>query len=505
MLSLKKKIRFWLNGFTVLSLAAVMLGTIAILKNSHGNYQLLYGLYIGLFFGLLLGSYFLSIYFSKKLTTPVKQLTRYIAHLGKSNFEYRPIQIRNQAPEVMNLYEEFGRLIELMKVRDEERKMAENTLRYNELKYREMADLLPQGVFETTEEGVITYVNKAWLNFFDYSKQEILSGVKLNNIFQSDDISRILSNENLQNFECSFMKKNGSGVPVVLYTSRIIKNKKSFGYRFLIIDNSERKRHLEELEKARFKAEESDRLKSAFLANMSHEIRTPMNAILGFSNLLHIKEVDTKTRDEYLNYIKSSGEHLLKLIDDIIDIAKIEAGELRIIQSECNISFLMTELKSIFQNSKSLSDKNIEIVFNKEVEIEPLIILTDPYRLRQIFMNLIGNAIKFTNQGYIELGYHKFHNRLQFYVKDTGIGIPEHMHEIIFERFRQAENTRAGGTGLGLSITQSIIHLLGGRIWVHSEEGKGSTFYFTIPFIRQTAKKKYISKTDNALLSKILT
>lgn len=238
---------------------------------------------------------------------------------------------------------------------------------------------------------------------------------------------------------------------------------------------------------AKEKAEESDRLKSAFLANMSHEIRTPMNAIIGFSNLLSSQNYSKEKQKELILYIVRSSETLLNLINDIIDISKIEAGQLRINKDDCNINELFDELLFIYDN-KIIKNKNVELkILKKE---EGLIVHTDSNRIQQVITNLINNAFKFTEKGYIEVGYDiKISNNIKeivFYVKDTGIGISKQNQAMIFNRFMKLENNSESeklyrGAGLGLSISKNIIELLGSKIWLESEINKGSTFYFSIP------------------------
>jgi len=239
------------------------------------------------------------------------------------------------------------------------------------------------------------------------------------------------------------------------------------------------------LKAAKEKAEESDRLKSAFLANMSHEIRTPMNAILGFSQLLNDIE-SVEERNKFINHITSNGEHLLSLINDIIDVSKIEAGLMTIESNKCSINQLLEEIYQIFNTNKKIKENNIQIILNTPLTDNESIILTDSKKLRQILSNLIDNAIKFTERGSIEYGYKiKDPQTLEFYVKDSGEGIPEDKQEIIFERFIQADMslTRTqGGTGLGLAITKAFVKLLGGEISVKSKIDQGSTFYFTLPY-----------------------
>lgn len=241
----------------------------------------------------------------------------------------------------------------------------------------------------------------------------------------------------------------------------------------------------DQLKEAKEKAEESDRLKSAFLANMSHEIRTPMNAILGFTDLILNDLLDTQERYRYLKVIKNSGENLLNIINDIIDISKIESGQLKINKEKFDLHTLLDDLQKISQNIIDQHSKNIQLLVKHENENAKFIILADPYRLHQILLNLLTNAIKFTEKGTIQIGYSfQDENNILFFVKDTGQGIDHKYKNIIFERFRQIDETsirRFGGTGLGLAITKSLVTIMRGEIWFESEPRKGSEFYFTIP------------------------
>ena len=252
--------------------------------------------------------------------------------------------------------------------------------------------------------------------------------------------------------------------------------------------------YIKDLELAKKKAEEADKLKSAFLANMSHEIRTPMNAILGFTHLLANDDtLAVEIRKEYIGIIQSSGNYLMKLIEDIIDLAKIEAGELKITEEPVNIDVIFKELNSIFLKNIEAKLKPIELNYYNDLDYDQLVFLCDNHRLKQVLINLLGNAVKFTNNGSIEFGYAVFGDFVQFYVKDTGIGIPKDMREKIFDRFCQIDNVRYDGAGLGLAITKSLVNKLGGHIWFISEAGRGSTFYFTIPY------KKIIVNEDVTL------
>ena len=245
-----------------------------------------------------------------------------------------------------------------------------------------------------------------------------------------------------------------------------------------------------ELKEARDKAKESDRLKTSFLANMSHEIRTPMNGILGFANLLRDPDLGEEKRDLYLKHIDHSSQQLLNIIDDIIDISKIESEQLKISNKPVKINGILDEIySSFFHRIRGDAPGQKKVAFNlkKGNESHDFTIVTDDFRLSQVFNNLIGNAIKFTQEGQIQFGYTLTQNRyIEFFVSDTGIGIPNNKIKLIFDRFGQVNQERSlqpTGTGLGLPISKSLVNLMGGEMWVESEIGKGTTFYFTLPLV----------------------
>ncbi len=259
--------------------------------------------------------------------------------------------------------------------------------------------------------------------------------------------------------------------------------------------NEELQTTLEELQKTnrileveKQRAQESDRLKSAFLANMSHEIRTPMNSILGFSELLAQEDLSREKRLKFTSLIHNSGEQLMRLINDIIDISKIESNQLRIEKEWCRVNELLEEILMYHRQHRHFAEKpGLLLRLDLPADGSDLILYTDGFRLRQILDNLINNAIKFTDEGSIDVGYSiKKEGRekmVEFYIRDTGTGISTENLRKIFIRFMQADNTpRAGGTGLGLSITKGLVELLGGRIRVESTPGKGSVFSFTHPY-----------------------
>ncbi len=234
---------------------------------------------------------------------------------------------------------------------------------------------------------------------------------------------------------------------------------------------------------AKQKAEESDKLKTAFLANLSHEIRTPMNGILGFADLLKQEDLSDSVKAEYITVIEQSGERMLSIIGDLVDISKIESNQVELVSVPTNINLLLDKIYKFF--SLAATKKNIELKVEKALNDEQSIIITDALKLEQILTNLINNALKFTDSGHIFFSYQLKNKMLEFCVEDTGSGIPAGSEQIIFERFRQVDKSSATcleGTGLGLSISKAFIQLMGGEIWVQSVAQEGSKFYFTLPY-----------------------
>lgn len=236
-------------------------------------------------------------------------------------------------------------------------------------------------------------------------------------------------------------------------------------------------------QKAREHAEKSDKLKSAFLANMSHEIRTPMNGILGFVELLKSRELSGDKQQEYIEIIETSGERLLTLLNNLIDISKIEAGLMELHLSETNINEVLDFTYAFFK--PMMEKKQLQFKLEQKLDVKDSIVITDMEKIYAIFTNLVKNAFKYTHNGEIKFGCIRKDNQLMIYVKDTGIGVSENRLEAIFERFIQADIADRGnyqGAGLGLSITKAYVELLGGKIEVRSRENQGSEFIVHVPF-----------------------
>lgn len=293
-----------------------------------------------------------------------------------------------------------------------------------------------------------------------------------------EKITKVLSNKSMETYTFTIVFNNTPHI----FESRMVPYVKDMVIS-ITRDITKSKEIEKELVESKERAIESDRLKSSFLANMSHEIRTPLNGIMGFAELLQNEDVLPENRDFYLGLILKSGEQLLGVINDVLDISKIETGQLSLYKTEVNIKELILSLFSIFE--VRAKEKSIHLYTSIPKSIKPQILKTDLQKLTQILNNLLGNAVKFSRvNGDIRFGYKEINKTICFFVEDNGIGIDPKDQEIIFERFRQAEsdkNTDKSGSGLGLSICKSLVGFMGGKIWVESTPGKGSTFYFTLP------------------------
>lgn len=371
--------------------------------------------------------------------------------------------------------------------------VAKEAAEMSEFKVRSMFENTLTGFMFINPEGAIIEANPAVLKIIGSPSMEATKAINLLTFEPivktgfSEDIKICLSTKQVITNEVLYKSKWGKEVYIKYFLIPIFTNNKATGVWANLQDLTDLWKTQKDLIKAKEKAEESDRLKSAFLANMSHEIRTPMNAIMGFAQLLKEKQLTKEKQNRFLGIINDRSRDLLRIINDIIDISKIEANQLIIEETPFSVNKMLLELYTTFDAEIQKENRpnlklNVETLFRKEEAT----IISDENRLKQILINLIHNAIKFTDVGKIDFGYTiNMEGELEFYVKDTGIGISKKDQKIIFERFRQADDSatrKYGGTGLGLPICKNIVSMLGGKIWVESEIGNGSAFFFTVPY-----------------------
>ena len=372
-----------------------------------------------------------------------------------------------------------------------ERKFAEEILRESEERFRKIFEESPISIVMTGKDLGIIRANSAFCKMLGYKEDELktitLKDFTHPDYIAGDDISllRLVAEEiPVYHTENRYIRKDGSVIWGSATISIIRNNNDEIQYFLAMIEDITLRKMAEaELIAAKEKAEESDRLKTAFLHNVSHEIRTPMNAIIGFSALLNEPDTPESDRHQFIDIIFQSGSQLLSIINDIVDLANIESGQVKLNIKEMNLNSSL----SILDEQFGYKEKPDIISINLDTGLpdEQAMILTDSTKLIQILSNLINNAFKFTREGRIDFGYALKDGSLEFFVKDTGIGIPPEHHEKIFERFFQVDNLvsrKFGGTGLGLSICKAYVELLGGKIWLTSNPGKGTDFRFTIPY-----------------------
>jgi PAS domain S-box-containing protein len=411
-----------------------------------------------------------------------------------------PVISEDKVKTVMEFLLNMTHLISDMTFQKLEQMELNNALSISEERYRLVLENSLDAILLASPGGKIVSANRAACEMFQRSETE-MRAIGLRDLVDID-VTRFtdLIEERAKTGKAKgelMMLRNGSYFPVELSTSVYTDQNGNPCSSMIIRDITERKNTEEQLIVAKEKAEESSRLKTAFLQNMSHEIRTPMNAIMGFAGLLSSNFNDKAKLEKFADIIGSRCNDLLDIINDILDIAKIESGQLPVNVEEFDLNELFAELSSFFAEYQNRIDKqHIAFRVKGSGEMSGCTIVTDKVKLKQIFINLINNAFKFTTEGKIEFGCKPGKdNNVLFYVSDTGIGIPEDKQKLIFERFVQLQHglkLNVGGTGLGLPIVKGLVDLLGGELFIDSKPGKGAMFSFSIPYktvqhVRQVA------------------
>lgn len=385
-------------------------------------------------------------------------------------------------------------------------KQVEDELRKAKYLAEQTYDVSQSAIFSVDQSRIITSWNKRAEEITGYKKEEVM-GKKCFFFAQpgcdQNCLLKIGNQQLIKPKECIIRTKDGETRIISKYSNFLLnKEGEKIGAIESFKDITEEKMAMFKLIQAKEEAEEADKLKSAFLANMSHDLRTPINGILGFAELLRDHSLAFSDREEYLSIIKSSGNQLLNLINDIIDISKIEANQLTLKEDILSVNTLLEEIQTLFRKEIEETEKDINLSLVKPLKNVESEIYTDPARLQQILINLLSNAVKFTVKGKIEFGYKIEDKKIIFYVSDTGRGIKPEKIDYIFERFAQAEEEEFDmhiGTGLGLAICKGLVSALEGNIWVESKVGIGSTFYFALPYVKIKSQKSKSQKIDNAM------
>lgn len=389
------------------------------------------------------------------------------------------------------LYNGKKALLELFQDITERKKMELKVIE-SEAYYRTLIDVSPDGIIITDLAGIISYSSIKALEIFGVPPGVKAVGTPILNWLASDSHNRVMERFNNivrgntapETREYELRKFDGTIFWGELSSSPLTGAKGTPAEMLIVLrDISVRKTAELDLIKSKEKAEESDRLKTAFLHNISHEIRTPMNAIIGFSALLSEPGLDIASQKSFVEHISQSSFRLLEILNNIIEVSNIEAGILKVKKSEANLNKMLELILSEYQ-PKAI-EKGIELTMNTGLPDSRTDLLYDYGKIKSILTSLLNNAFKFTHKGGVSLGYKLNGAFLEFYVSDTGIGIPQEHQYKVFTRFYQVDNTlnrNYDGTGLGLSITKAYVELLGGKIWLTSKPGNGSVFYFTIPY-----------------------
>ncbi|MCG8580882.1 MAG: PAS domain-containing sensor histidine kinase [Bacteroidales bacterium] len=422
----------------------------------------------------------ISALLSRKISKPLTGFVQHLKVMKQGNYDKVPeLEVKQYSYEIKILYEAYNSLLQQLAIHDNEKNILINKLLSSEEKYRNMADRLPQSIFETNSKGQFKYVNSHWKKSFGYKETDLGSKITLDSLI----ITKKHNREQARINEVAAKRKDGSWFPALLYTDDIIIDGRINGVRGVVIDISDRYRYLKMLKTERKKALAADKLKSAFIANVSHEVRTPLNAVLGYSHLLKDRLRDHFDDEGFIRQIIANGNQLLHLFDDIMDFSLIKTDQFKVNRIEIDVNSLLHSQQTLVSNIRATINKP-DLIVNFIKLPNTTFIESDAQRINTIFRHLIQNAFKFTNKGQIDIGAYESEHQLIFFVKDTGMGISKDEQQVIFEPFRQIDEGLARsyqGAGIGLALCKALTTTLDGHIWLVSEPDEGSTFYFSLP------------------------
>lgn len=394
-------------------------------------------------------------------------------------------QLNEKNYDCLMLHKEFIEVINELDEKNKELEALNERLFEQDAQLKNLVETAPVPVFVIVDDK-IEFLNKSAVELHGASEKFEITGQLMSEIVHPEYIDLVqVKIENLYNcksysefFECKHIRVDNQVIDLegVLVPIRIKKRKGTIAF---VRDITERNKYEEELRAAKRNAEKSDQLKTAFIHNLSHEIRTPLNAILGFSHMMKKHDLNAEMRQTYADIIINSGNHLLSVVNDILTISTLDTEQETVVTEKIYLNALFKSIIDEFHTK--ITGKGLALVYNPTLLTDDTCIYTDSKKIARIFTYLVSNALKFTDEGYIEFGYHKTEFFLEFYVKDTGIGIDTDDQKTIFEKFG-AKSSPYAGIGLGLAISKGFVELLGGEIRVTSLKGKGSTFYFTIPY-----------------------
>ncbi len=513
--------------FQTINFDGEKVGTV-FLEGDRGEDRQLLSSYLA-FFGLIvavvsLGAYVMAARLQRLISHPISQLA-WTTKMVTSSRDYSIRAGKQSEDEVGVLIDGFNEMLEQIQKRDTElrnagedlerrvnertieleqevvdRKHAQEALHETKERIRLLLDSTAEAIFGIDRDGCFTFCNPATLRMLGYETGDALLGKPAHDTMHHSHadgtpypleacpiVDSRGKGQGVHSDSEVLWRSDGTCFPAEYWAYPICKEGEIVGAVVTFVDITERKRAQAALLEAKEAAEAASRAKSEFLANMSHEIRTPMNGIIGMTDLALDTTLTTEQRD-YLSLVKSSADGLLHVIDDILDFSKIEAGKLQLEETEFKIRDMLKDtLKTLAARA---DQKGTEVSMRVSPNV-PTALVGDPTRLRQIIVNLVGNSIKFTDQGRVVVDAEleslatPEEVRLHISVSDNGIGIPAEKQQVIFEPFAQADGSttrRFGGTGLGLPISRQLVELMGGRMWLESEVGKGSTFHFTCVF-----------------------